>query len=262
MRLSVEILDHIFSFLLSHREFLIACSKDPLLSPIIERHLYYHVTVHIRHPDSLANSKGRVLEPERVSQLVSENPRILNYVRILEIEPDFSSGRHRQSILRRLDKFANTLLMFPLLECIMLTSRKFERAIWYWSDAFQTALRDRLNLPTIKEIRFIGSKKFPFSFLDACKHVKNLSLSGSFDAGGRFCNSTLPRLKSLTLSAERISSSLLTWLKSHMNELQSLKCAFFSVEALPELLGVCSQTLTKLEVDLTNSGGKFSFSFR
>ena len=253
MRLSVEVVDHIFSFLLSHRESLIACSKVPRLSPIVERHLYYHVTVHIVDSKPLSRS---AFEPEHLSKVLSENPHILNYVRILQIEPDFSFPRkkYRQSILRRLDEFSKTLLMFPGLECIMLTSKN---RVWYWSDAFRVALEDRLNLPTMREIHFVASKDFPFSLLHICKHVKNLSLSGSFKAKGRICDSTtLPQLKSLTLRTDDISSSLLAWLKLHINELQSLKCAFFSVEVLLELLRVCSETLNKLDVDLTNWGGK------
>jgi len=190
MRLSVEILDLIFSFLVSHRESLIACSKEPVLSPIVGRHLYYHVIVRIGK--RLTNSNC-AFEPEHLSKLVSENPRILNYVRILQIESDFSFPQ-RKYTLQRLHEFAKTLLMFPLLECIMLTS---ENRVWHWSDAFRAALEDRLNLPTVKEIHFVGGKDFPFSLLDACKHVKNLSLSGRFTKG-RFCDSTPSQLKSLT----------------------------------------------------------------
>jgi hypothetical protein len=79
MKLSVEILDHIFSFVESQRA-LIACSADPVLSPIAERHRYYNTTVHFGEGWSDCN-----LIPGWLSQLVSENSRILNYVRILEI---------------------------------------------------------------------------------------------------------------------------------------------------------------------------------
>jgi len=66
--------------------------------------------------------------------------------------------------------------MFPVLECITLTSKN---RVWYWSDTFRAALDDRLNLPTVKEIHFVGGKDFPFALLDTCEHVENLSLSGS-----------------------------------------------------------------------------------
>ncbi len=40
MQLSVEILDHNFSFLVSHRKTLVACSEDPVLSPIAQYCIY------------------------------------------------------------------------------------------------------------------------------------------------------------------------------------------------------------------------------
>jgi len=40
MRFAVEILDLIFSFLSSDHRTLLACMKDPILSPIVKRHLY------------------------------------------------------------------------------------------------------------------------------------------------------------------------------------------------------------------------------
>jgi hypothetical protein len=161
-----------------------------------------------------------------------------------------------------LDEFAQTLLVLPELECIMLVS-KDARYEWSWSKVFQAAFGDRLNLPTVKEIHLICSHDFPFSILDNCNNIKNLTLSGNFllDPEGQFCDSVLPRLESLTLSTHFLIPSLLRWVKLHIKQLQSLKCAESSVELLPELLGVCSGTLRALELDLGQSPCKVPFPF-
>jgi hypothetical protein len=235
MQLSVEILDHIFGFLVSHRETLIACSKDPVLSPIIERHLYYHLNVHFGKRRSDADD---AFQPDDLSKLVSENPRILCYVRILEIQVVSP---------RLLDRFADTLLKFPALECVVLNPT-YEHNWCEWSDVFRAALEDRLSLPTVKEVHIQGFTILPISLLDSLKNVKNLSLPGSsfverFHASG----STLPQLESLRLTTRFSSTTLLPWIKLQIKELRSLKCEFYMGQ-LSELLRVCSGTLNTFDV--------------
>jgi hypothetical protein len=247
MQLSVEILDQVFSFLVPHRETLIACSKDPVLSPIIERHLYHHVIVHFgkRRSDT-----DYAFEPDDLSKLVSENPRILCYVQILEIQVEN----------RLLDGFADTLLRFPVLECVVITSPNYDS--WCnWSDVFRAALEDRLRLPTVKEVHLRGIARIPISLFDNLKSVKYLSLTG-FSTVDRFhaSASTLPQLESLRLSTQLDSTaSLMAWVKLHIKELRSLKCVFFK-EQLSELLGVCSDTLNNLDVDFEHSRCMVHFS--
>ena len=101
MQLSVEILEHIFSFLISHRETLVACSKDPILSPIVERYLYHHVVVQLIGTSDF--------EPGHLSKLISENPRILYHVRILEIRVEFNfiaEQGENEIVRKQLDEFA------------------------------------------------------------------------------------------------------------------------------------------------------------
>src|SRR5258708_815332 len=67
-----ELIDHIFSFLQGDSLALKACSKvQPLFSRLAERHLYAHIVISPRAPD--------------VSNLIFENPHLLNYPRTLEI---------------------------------------------------------------------------------------------------------------------------------------------------------------------------------
>ena len=242
LSLAVEILDHIFSFLVSHKRTLRECSRDPVLSPIVERHLYHQVTVDF--------GDGVLLERYRFSKLVSDNPRIPYYVKILQIQVYLDHSTEDDDILRKhLDDFAKTLLMFPVLECIILeTSNK---RLCSWPDLFRAALEDRLSLPTLKEVHIVGNQESPCSLIHNRKNIENLFLQiPSFrDVDEhRSCDSTLPQLKSLTLL-----NSLLPSLKPHIKELRSLKCARSGVDNLPELLGVCSQTLNKLDIDLAYS---------
>ena len=247
MRLSVELLDHIFSFLVSDQRTIISCSKDPVLFPIIERQLYYHTIV--RFAKGWRES-GCGFEPECLSKLISEDPRILNYVRILQIQVDLDQMRNEDlAITAQLDEFAETLLMFPFLECIILTTSK--RHVWSWPDVFRAALQDRLNLPTVKEVHIVGKQYSPFSLIGNCKNIENLLLSGSFTGAVEGDDATPLQLKSLTLP--HISHSLVDSIKLHINHLQSLRCAQSSVDHLPELLGVCSKTLNRLDIDLTHS---------
>ena len=258
MQLSGEVLDHIFSFLVSHKDTLIACLKDPALSPSAERHFYRHIAVLFCRP--IQNDFGGeatpvdFFQPHHLSKLVSEKPHILSYVQILTIRvgthPHAIGQEDHVQVARDLNEFATTLLMFPALKCIMLTTD----LNWSEADMFRAALEDRINLPTIKEVHLAGRQILPLSSLDSCKNIKNLSLlHGPIQVDGKPCISTLPKLRSLTLSPPFDSPPLLAWLKLHITELRflSLKCDRSSVEA--ELLQVCSETLYELDINLLNS---------
>jgi hypothetical protein len=80
MRLSVEILDYIFSFLVDEYSTLSSCSDDPVLSPIVERYVYRKIVVRfIDFTPHLA----MFFTPDRLFKLLSENPRVRNHVRSL-----------------------------------------------------------------------------------------------------------------------------------------------------------------------------------
>lgn len=257
MQLSEDILDHIFGYLVSHRETLVACSKDPYLSSIVKRHLYYHLIVNIgnRNQKTISNY---ALKPGHLAQLVSESPHILYNVRILEIQldMDYKTCKYWMPegftvIAKHLDEFANLLLMFPVLECIRLTSG--EEFSWYWPDAFRTALEDRLHLSTVEEVHIRGVRDFPLSLFDNCNNLKKLVLSAPFTRCFYDSVSTLPKLQSLAVSTDFIDPPYLTWIKLHINELRSLKCMLqlsSGQNPLPMLLEGCSQTLNKLDICL------------
>ena len=252
MKLSVEILDHIFSFLVLHPT-LIDCSEDPVLSPIVDRYIYYEISVWFgkRTNYNWTYSLGHLY------QLLYENPHILSYVRVLRIRvllehfPDDDDLGVKQD----LDRFAKTLLKFPILECIVLNTSK--KRLFCWPTVFRAALEDRLCLPTLKELHIVGNQELPCPLIDNHKNIEKLLLSGSFTSAddARVCNSTLPQLQSLTLLGP--DSLLLTVLKPHIKALESLKCNNFCVDNLSKLLEVCLQTLNELDIDFDHTLCKF-----
>jgi hypothetical protein len=137
MELSVELVDLIFSFLVLDRPTLFTCSRIPALSQIVERYLYHSITV------SFWSDPTNSTNPTVLSRFISENPRILPHVRVLHVEVIFMH-RQDQDIEQDLNNFAQTLLLFPVLECIKLTTSN-TRSIFSWPDVFSAALDDRLK---------------------------------------------------------------------------------------------------------------------
>lgn len=244
MQLSFDILDHIFSFV--PRWTLAICSKDPILSPIVEKHYYYHVTVCIKDDRWIDPLE---FAPSQIAELVSEKPHIKNYTRVLQIEntvADYYGPKKPppQIVMKQWDEFAKTLLTFPLLESIRFTT-KF---LTHWPAAFRAALGDRLKLPTVKEVQ-CHSGPFPFSLLSDCGNIKSLSLSNTDISEDQVNISTFFQLESLALLGSFSSSPLLAWIKLQISELQSLRLQEGDFGLLSELLGLCSGTLKTLVID-------------
>jgi len=122
MKLSAELVDLIFSFLVSHQKALLACSKIPELSQIVETPLSHH------RPECLLPWPGSDTDPSspnRISKFISENPHIPHYVRVLQIRVLFEHlNINNLDIMQDLENFAKTLLLSPVLECIKLTPNK------------------------------------------------------------------------------------------------------------------------------------------
>ena len=266
MKLSVELVDLIFSFLVSHCGTLLTCSDIPELSQIVERHLYHYITVHFQSHslcDSFYTSESTI--PILVS-LISENPRILHHVRVLRIRVildhhyDFELERDLD-VKQDLDNFAKTLLLFPALKCIELETSK--KRPFSWPDVFRAALEDRLSLPILKELHIVGNQDFPCSLIDNRENIEDLVVSargGFLDAEPQVCVSTeatFPQLKSLALLSLPYRQSFLPSIIPHAHRLRSFKCASSAVKLLPEFLGICSKTLNKLDIDFLHSECKF-----
>ena len=240
MRVSVEILDLIFGFLIPHREALIACSKDQVLSPIVKRHLFYHVIVHLGSRYEKADSMY-AFEPDCLSNLLSEDPRILNHIRILQIRFQDDPLLCMRKIKLELDTFAETLIKFPVLECMILTSRR--NSDWcFLSEAFRDALENRLSLPTAMEVHFASEIVLDLN----CKN--DLVLSGYLGASAPGQFQSLQQFIPLDPITRLKPYPLHYWAKSHIKELRSLRCVAPLAGGLSELLEVCSGTLNILDI--------------
>jgi len=100
-----------------------------------------------------------------------------------------------------------------------------------------------------------GVRDFPLSLLDNCNNLKILLLSGPFTNLYYDSVSTLPHLQSLAVSTFFIDPPFMAWIKSHINELLSLKCMVelpSGQRPLSQLLGIRSQTLNRLDIHLGN----------
>ena len=78
MNLPFDILDHIFGFLIKHSASLVACSEaHPVFSRMVEKYQYYCLTIVL---------ESRCGHLTVLTKLLSDKPRIGNYVRVLRIE--------------------------------------------------------------------------------------------------------------------------------------------------------------------------------
>ena len=253
MDLSLDIIDHIFSFLRSHPNSLIACSEaHPNFSLIAERHQFYHIVIHTGFTEFAYSFK-----PTCLVELISKTPRIVNHVRVLQIE--FNSNYRSRDLITPgplLEDIALVLSRFPLIECFMLSTMNTELTWQNLPQGFRTAVEDCLHLPTLQEAH-LGDLEFPSSPLD---HNTNFfSLTG--DSQIPECSdpdTTYPQLK--TLSVKRTDNRLRIWAKRCIGNLQSLECHHY--EACTELLEACSDTLQNLHIGLWDKDCKLSSCYR
>ena len=171
MELPFDILDYIFSFLKSDPKALLACSKaHPVLSQVVEKYQFHHIVIHTGITD-FTYSFG----PFDLRRRLAKTPRVAKYVAVLQIE--FSHHQYGDRMLPYLEEIASLLPMFPVLESIMLPTR---RSLSWQKDlprCFRKALENCLDLPTLQEIH-VGNMLFPFSMLDIHANINYFLLSG------------------------------------------------------------------------------------
>jgi hypothetical protein len=114
MLLSLDVVDLVLSFLQADTAALKSCTQaHPLLSRLAERHLYHKTTLDIK--------PGGDLEITELSSLLSKNPRIRNYVRVLAInifKDSESLIADETSVIKATSSILTTL---PNLNKIILT---------------------------------------------------------------------------------------------------------------------------------------------
>ena len=249
--LPFDVVEHILSFLESHPKALLACSKaHPILSQIVEKYWFRHITLRTGFTNFTFS-----FTPSDMLRCLTETPRIVNYVAILEVE--FIYDQDRDWMTPYLKEIASLLPMFPLLECIMLPSRRNDSAL-LWRDLpqnFRTAVENCLHLPTLQEVH-VGDMSFPLSTLDNHANINYLSLAGPPEIEPLHLEITHPQIKSLALEGFQLHDSEVfrTWAKRHILELRRLKYDFSCPEIILEVFKICGDTLEILYLYLHREG--------
>jgi hypothetical protein len=246
--LPFDILDHIFGLLKSDPKSLIACSKaHPLFIPIAERYRYYHVIVHTGSTDFPYSFK-----PIRLMKLISATPRIVNHVRIFQIEfnPSQFKSYRRRLFKPFLGDIALLLPRFLHMECLMLSTKDYRELWTELPHSFRTAVEGCLYLPTLEEVHVGHLEQFPLSILDNHTNINLFSLSTTPKIP-EYSETIYPQLKSL--SVQEINpycyKPFSTWANRHIGNLQSLEfnCTDCELTGL-DLLKGCSDTLENLYI--------------
>ena len=110
-------------------------------------------------------------EPKRsqlhIIELLSNRPRIADYIHYLEFSFKFSNGSRLETIFPILSKF-------HALQCIKLTFRTYTNSISGLPQCFtETALGNCLRLPTLQEVH-IANLQFPNSILNELPNITRL----------------------------------------------------------------------------------------
>ena len=227
MLLPVELIDHIFSFLQKDSSALKACSKaHRSLSRVAERHLYAHIII-----------------PEVFNHDDLENPHLLDYPRTLEFR--ICPSHTLLSFMRMIPRMAN-------LVCL-----KIYAPISY-DEKFIPMLRNCLQQSSLQELLLSHIHNLPFSIFDDAKYIKHLTFSGcKADDEEQISSSPSSQLSLETLILSGYSNLHIhrwaaRWVTSlTLLELQKPRLGL-DWTVFPELLVACSNSLTKLHLDMNN----------
>jgi len=245
-----EIFTEIFGFLTSEAPALIACSQaHSTFSQLIEPILYAHVIVH-DHNAVREDQHYLKLKPHQLSTLLSDKPRILNYLRILRVYLSFNEGWTETA----------TILGGLKLERIQVTFiGTFDCVRWEQLPiAFRTAFVACISTSFMKEIRLDGTWNMPLSSFADCAGLKRLTLSyNAVPPSNISCN--FPHLEALELfdwTMDGHSHDFLSWALTHACGLRSLTLTTSTKNTmqgfLPSLLAICSASLVNLSIYYIN----------
>src|SRR5260221_9002675 len=234
--LPAELVDHIFSFLpQGDTSALKACSKaHPLFWRLAERYLYKHIVIY----------KG-----SDVCNPVFKNPRLLDYPHTLEISAHIPDRNALPiDILSVIPRMAN------------LVSLKIDGPYSFkQGEEFLSMFRNCLHQPSFRELYLSNIFYFPVSTLDDAKNIKKLTLSD--------CTVEDDRISSIKLPSSQLSLDTLILLGHHNPRIHlwATRCVTrltsFELHNLlsnidwgifPVLLAACSNSLTRLHLDVSN----------
>lgn len=244
MSLPPDVLDHTFSFLQSDPVTLKACAKThPMLSQIVERHFYAHITL---HDDNSVDERG--LATAEFFKHLSDKSYIVNYVRTLEIK---LKGVSLGVGTVNLDRISIILPMLQRLEEITLVGP----CVWaVLPKSFRRVFLDCLHLHSMKGLCIELVHDFPLASLNDCNTIETLTLChGGWapDEMDALENVRCLALRSLTVQncSEGLLRALVLW--GQLRGLRTLKydLCWSNFTLLSQLIEGCSSSLTSLNID-------------
>ena len=246
-----EIFAEIFGFLGSEARVLLACSQaHPTFAQLIEPTLYTHVIIYNRSDADSEDGHHLKLKPYQLSTLLSDNPRIRNYLHSLCVDffwlfSDVVATKEMSAILPRLK-----------LERIQLTFGHADFCIEWeqCSNAFRTAFVACISTSFMKEVCLDGVCRVPLSSFADCVGLKRLMLRYSAlppsDSSFKF-----PHLEALELfdwTVVDYSQDFFSWVLTHACGLRSLTLTTSTTSVLrgflPRLLAIFSTSLVNLTI--------------
>jgi len=251
-----ETLAEIFSFLPSEARVLVACSQaHPIFAQIVEPTLYAHVIVHDGDADD-HDGHHLKFKPHQLSRLLSNNPRIIEYLRSLCV--DFPQ-KYDEGFMKEIFAMLSGLKL--KLERIQLTCAQCG---WFCiPEAFHTAFIACISTPYMKEICLDRIYNIPLSTFADCTGLKRLTLCHSVWQPNNSSSFKFPHLAVETLKLSRWandgpSDDFLSWLSTHACRLRSLTLTtsihINILRFLPRLLAVCSTSLVNLTIYYATRG--------
>ena len=251
-----EIFTEIFSFLTSEARALIACSQaHPSFSQLVEPPLYAQVVIH----DGDANDEDEHhlrFKPHQLTALLSDNPRILNYLHGLFVD---LTRPYSNEVIEEIIAILGRLK----LERIQLTFTATSGNIASWESlpiAFRTAFIACISTSSMKEIFIDGFYEFPLRIFVDCAGLKRLTVwyyvvppSNNLRS---FKFRHLEALELLDWAMGGPSHNFFSWALTHACGLRALTFTTSKTKVihgfLPRILAVCSTSLLNLSIYYTN----------
>ena len=249
-----EIFTEIFSFLTSEARALVACSQaHPIFAQLVEPTLYAHVVIHDHDVDDV-DGHHLWFKPHQLTALLSDNPRILNYLRSLGVD---LSTSHSDGVMKEIISILPRLK----LERIQLTAITCSHTFVDWLEipmALRTAFVACFSTSNMVEICVNNIRYFPLSTFADCAGLKHLTLwyktVPPLNSSFKFPH--LETLELLDWSMNDRPHDFFSWALTHACGLRSLtfttSLTYVIHGFLPRLLAICSTSLVNLTIRYNN----------
>ncbi|KIM41084.1 hypothetical protein M413DRAFT_28162 [Hebeloma cylindrosporum] len=250
--LPVEILDQIFYFLRDDIPALRASADvDQRFSEIIEKHLYYHITL----------GDSEITAPQ-LSELLVASPHIIPYIKSLRI--NISSRRNFSWFFNHSFREEEQLApIFPqLLHLTILSVHAAIESRVIWTNLhvnFRASFLACIRSSTLADLSIAWLASFPLPLLEESPQLQRLSLVGRFSTDElssiKGVVTTYPHLQDLKIE---YSPELFEWLeRTEITQLRSFRIwltRYSTTDRIPEILSKSSNSLTHLQLHSPSRG--------